>query len=51
MRYWEMFWMISTLVSGVSFAFITLVVTVKGFKDLRDMFRRLGQQQENGSGK
>lgn len=44
MRYWEIFWTVGLLVAGASFAFITLVVTVKGAQDLREMFRRLHAQ-------
>jgi len=44
MKVWQMFWSISLLVAGGSFAFITAVVAVKGFQDLRDLFRRLRQQ-------
>ena len=50
MYFWQLFWTISLLVAGSSFAFITLVVTFKGVKDLREMFRQLGKQQENGGG-
>jgi hypothetical protein len=46
MKYWQIFWMFSLLVAGASFAIITFVVTIKGFKDLRDMLTRLGKQQE-----
>jgi hypothetical protein len=46
MESWRVFWTIFLVVSGVSFAFITVVVTVKGFRDLLDMFSRLGEQQE-----
>jgi len=46
MESWRIFWTIFLVVSGVSFAFITAVVTVKGFKDLLDMFSRLSEQQE-----
>jgi len=46
MESWKIFWTVFLLVSGVSFAFITIVVTVKGFRDLLDMFTRLGQQKE-----
>jgi hypothetical protein len=49
MQYWELFWTVFLLVSGFSFAFITLVVTVKGFRDLLDMFHRLSQQRGEGS--
>ena len=44
-NYWLLVWTISLLVAGASFAIITLVVTIRGFKDLRAMFNRLRQQQ------
>jgi hypothetical protein len=48
MRYWELFWMFSILVAGGAFAFITVVVTVKGGKDMREMIARLrDQKREN----
>jgi len=47
MRYWQVFWTVSLLVAGTSFAFITLVVTIKGFRDLREMFSSLSQQRED----
>ena len=50
MYFWQLFWTISLVVAGSSFAFITLVVTFKGVKDLREMFKQLGKQQENGGG-
>ena len=43
---WLLFWTIFLVVSGASFAFITVVVTVKGFRDLLDMFSGLTEQQE-----
>jgi hypothetical protein len=46
MRFWQVFWTIWLLVAGSAFAFITLVVTLKGFADLREMFTGLGEQQE-----
>jgi hypothetical protein len=49
MKYWELFWTVFLLVSGFSFAFITLVVTVKGFRDLLGMFHRLSLQQRESS--
>jgi hypothetical protein len=45
MQYWELFWTAFLLVSGFSFAFITLVVTIRGFRDLLGMFHRLSQQR------
>ena len=47
MKYWQMFWTISLVVAGVSFAFITLVVTVRGYKDLREMFGRLSRRGDS----
>jgi hypothetical protein len=44
MKYWEIFWTASLLVSGAAFAFITLVVILKGGPDLRDMLRQLRRQ-------
>ena len=41
MRYWQIFWTICLLVGGGAFAFITVVVIVKGGKDLRSMFSQL----------
>jgi len=44
MRYWELFWTASLLVAGGAFAFITIVVIVKGGPDLREMLRQLRRQ-------
>jgi hypothetical protein len=44
MKYWEIFWTLSLLVSGAAFAFITVVVILKGGPDLRDMLRRLRRE-------
>lgn len=44
MKYWELFWTISLLVSGAAFALITLIVIVKGGPDLRAMLRQLRRQ-------
>jgi hypothetical protein len=45
MYFWQLFWTICLLLAGASFAFITFLVTWKGVKDLREMFRQLGKQQ------
>ena len=50
MYFWQLFWTISILVAGAAFAFITVVVTFKGVKDLREMFKQLGKQQGNSGG-
>lgn len=45
MNYWLVFWAVSLLTAGISFAVITGIVTVKGYKDLRTMFSRLTEQK------
>ena len=47
MKYWQLFWTISLIVAGIAFAFITLVVSVRGFKDLREMFGRLSRRRND----
>jgi hypothetical protein len=49
MNYWLAFWTASLLVAGLSFAIITCVVTVRGYKDLRTMFSRLTQQRTDNN--
>ncbi len=46
MNLWLYFWTISLIVAGTSFAFITLVVTVKGTQDLRQWFSSLQRQNK-----
>ena len=46
MKYWEWFWTISLVVAGAAFAFITVIVTIKGFRDLREFFNQLSKQQD-----
>jgi hypothetical protein len=43
---WAAFWTVWLLVAGASFAFITAVVTVLGFSDLKALFRLLRQQDK-----
>ncbi len=45
MRYWLFFWTFAAVTAGLSFALITIVVTIKGARDLRDLFRRLVEQK------
>jgi hypothetical protein len=42
---WLNFWIVSLIVAGASFGIITAIVTIKGFEDLREMFRGLAKQQ------
>jgi hypothetical protein len=43
---WAVFWTLWLLVAGASFAFITAVVTILGFSDLKALFRLLRQQDK-----
>lgn len=49
MNYWLTFWTAALLVAGLSFATITGIVTVRGYKDLRTMFNRLTQQRKDNN--
>jgi hypothetical protein len=49
MRAWEMFWTVSLIVSGIAFAVITAIVSVRGFGDLREMFRNLRRQGDGAA--
>lgn len=46
MKAWLFFWTASLLIAGVSFAGITIVVAVRGFHDLRELFRHLLERKE-----
>jgi hypothetical protein len=46
MRFWQLFWTASLLIAGAAFAFITVVVTFKGFHDLREWFGSLTRQNQ-----
>jgi hypothetical protein len=41
---WLIFWTLMLVVAGGSFAVITLVVTMRGFRDLRQWFATLSRQ-------
>lgn len=41
MMLWSSFWAIWLALSGMAFVVITAVVAIKGFADLRDLFRDL----------
>ena len=45
MNNWLIFWTVSLVIAGVSFAVVTGIVMVKGYKDLRSMFNRLAEQR------
>ena len=47
MRAWEIFWTVWLVISGASFALITVIVTVLGFRDLKTMFRSLEHQSKD----
>ena len=44
MNLWLIFWALMLVVAGGSFAVITLVVTVRGSRDLRQWFATLSRQ-------
>ncbi len=44
MNFWLWFWTLNLLIAGATFAFITVVVTIKGIKDLREWFGNLRRQ-------
>jgi hypothetical protein len=44
MNLWLIFWTLMLVVAGGSFAAITLVVTVRGSRDLRQWFASLSRQ-------
>ena len=44
MKYWYWFWMINFAVAGTAFVVIAAIVTVRGVRDLREMFARLRSQ-------
>ena len=41
MNGWYYFWMANFVVAGSAFAVITIIVLIRGLKDLREMFARL----------
>ena len=45
MNLWITFWLICLIIAGSAFALITLIVAVKGFKDLREMLKELAHKQ------
>jgi hypothetical protein len=44
MNLWLIFWTLMLVIAGGSFAAITLVVTVRGVRDLRQWFTNLSRQ-------
>ena len=45
MNHWLAFWTVWLVIAAVSFAVITGIVMVKGYKDLRSMFSGLREQR------
>ena len=41
MNFWYYFWTANFILAGSAFLVITLIVAVRGAKDLREMFARL----------
>jgi uncharacterized protein (DUF2141 family) len=51
MNLWVTFWGVWLLLSGIAFALITVIVAVRGFKDLKFMFEGLRAHQGKVDGK
>jgi hypothetical protein len=47
MNLWMTFWTVWLVLAGIAFAGITLIVAVKGFHDLRNMFAGLSGKNKN----
>ena len=47
MNLWLVFWALMLVVAGGSFAAITLIVTVRGVRDLRQWFASLSGQNSD----
>jgi hypothetical protein len=45
MNAWKTFWEACLIVAGATFAGITVIVAVRGFSDLREMFASLARQK------
>jgi hypothetical protein len=48
MQAWQMFWTIWLLFSGTAFAVITVIVTLKGFGDVRRMLSGIKKHDKTG---
>jgi hypothetical protein len=48
MNAWLLFWEVCLIVAGATFAGITVIVAVRGFEDLREMFASLARQRKPG---
>ena len=46
MTYWYYFWMFDFVIAGSAFVIILLLVAVRGWTDLRAMFRLLEEEQK-----
>lgn len=46
MNAWRIFWEACLILAGATFAGITVIVAVRGFGDLREMFANLGRQKK-----
>jgi len=45
MMYWRLFWTAAVLSAGLIFAVVTVIVSIRGLKDLVSMFLRLAEQK------
>jgi hypothetical protein len=47
MDFWQTFWLVAVLTAGSAFAIITLVVTIKGAQDMKNMLSGLKAHQDD----
>jgi hypothetical protein len=45
MSAWRIFWEACLWVAGATFAGITVIVTIRGFADMREMFSNLAREK------
>ena len=46
MNAWLIFWVAVSAASGLLFFGVALVVAIRGWKDVRDLYRRLGSVEQ-----
>ena len=45
---WRWFWSLWLTIAGMAFAWITVIVTIRGVHDLSDMIKALSRQSDAG---
>ena len=50
MKYWNLFWIANFILAGSSFAIITIVVAIRGTREMRDMLVSLRREGASAKG-